>query len=296
MSGEISWLQLHFQLPANWVDAAADALNALGAQAVTMQDPADDPIYEPDPNATPLWADTRVSALFASDADIHAIKQRLNTLFQHEFAYKEETLLDQDWVRITQAQFNATCFGGRIWICPSWETPPQADAVNIFLDPGVAFGTGSHATTAMCLEWLAQHAHLKGKVCVDYGCGSGILALAAAKLGATKIWAVDHEPQALQATRDNAERNGVAACIETCLPQDFPAVQADVVLANILAQPLCDLATFLTRLLPPGGWIALSGILREQESMVRHCYAPYVQLEPPHFKDDWVALVGRRLG
>jgi ribosomal protein L11 methyltransferase len=288
------WQQLHFDIPQHLAENAADALMDWGALSVTFQDPQDDPIYEPAPNTVPLWQTTHVTALFERDADVRKISAQLDELLPTALTYRIEILAEQDWVRAGQMHFKAQCFGGRLWICPSWESLPDQNALSIALDPGLAFGTGSHPTTALCLEWLARQEQLTGQVCIDYGCGSGILALAAAKLGAAQVWAVDHEAQALQATRENAAHNNVAAQIHTVLPADLPAMQADCIVANILANPLCELAPTLAALARPGAPIILSGILTEQRDKVKAAYLPYVDWEQDEQREDWVCLVGQR--
>jgi ribosomal protein L11 methyltransferase len=183
------------------------------------------------------------------------------------------------------------CFGEQLWICPSWHQPPKPDAVNILLDPGLAFGTGTHPTTALCLNWLDQ-AQVKDKTVIDYGCGSGILAIAAALLGAKKVIGVDIDPQALEATQANAKRNNVQ--IETYLPDDCPNITADLVIANILAGPLQTLAPTLVKLSKTKSDIILSGILDSQADAVSNTYQTWFEMQPPTQKEDWIRLVGHR--
>jgi len=187
--------------------------------------------------------------------------------------------------------FHPIQFGERLWICPSWHTPPAPDAVNIMLDPGLAFGTGTHPTTALCLNWLDQ-ADLKGKYVIDYGCGSGILAIAAALLGAERVIGVDTDPQALEATRANAERNGVE--IEAYLPGDCPDEPCDLLLANILAGPLQTLAPRFANLTKPSAELVLSGILEVQAQEVSDSYAAWFDMQAPTIKEDWTRLNGTR--
>ena len=291
----LMWQQLHFQIDAAQAEQASDLLMELGALSVTLRDPEDHPIYEPAPDTTPLWAHTWVTALFAAKHDVQALQTRLDAHFTQALRYRVETLAEQDWVRAGQADFKPACFGGRLWIYPSWETPPADAILTLQLDPGMAFGTGTHATTAQCLEWLARQASLQGRRVLDYGCGSGILALAAAKLGAAEIWAVDHERQALQATRENAAHNGLSTPLHTCLPQDLPAqLTVEVLLANILANPLCELAPHFAELCVPGADLVLSGILQEQEDMIRAAYAPYFILDAVLERDAWLCISARR--
>ena len=207
--------------------------------------------------------------------------------------HRIEQLEDRDWAREWLKDFKPMRFGTRLWICPTAYTPPEPDAVNLSLDPGLAFGTGTHATTALCLEWLDGH-DLRDRLVVDYGCGSGILAIAAARLGAREVWAVDNDPQALVASRDNAARNGVMDRLHICLPPAFPALQADVLLANILAGPLVSLAQLFAACLRPGGRLVLSGILKTQEPDIRRAYqADFAELEVAS-KDDWIRVSGIR--
>jgi ribosomal protein L11 methyltransferase len=206
-------------------------------------------------------------------------------------SYRIEAIEDKDWVREWMDNFHPMCFGEKLWICPSWHQPPKPDAINILLDPGLAFGTGTHPTTALCLNWLDQ-ADLEDKTVIDYGCGSGILAIAAALLGAKKVIGVDTDPQALEATQANAERNNVQ--IATYLPQDCPNERADVVLANILAGPLQALAPTLASLSRPNADIILSGILEGQADTVSMSYQSLFTMQAPTQKEEWVRLVGQR--
>ncbi|HHJ80299.1 MAG TPA: 50S ribosomal protein L11 methyltransferase, partial [Candidatus Tenderia electrophaga] len=202
-------------------------------------------------------------------------------------------LEDKDWVRAWMDTFKPIRFGQNLWICPSWHTPDQADATNVMLDPGLAFGTGTHPTTALCMEWLDANPPVDLEV-VDFGCGSGILAIAAALLGASHVEAVDHDPQAVLATNDNAEKNNVSDKINALLPRQFADQPADLILANILANPLLELAPRFAELLKPGGQIVLSGILAEQAEQIRQRYAEWFELQPPTQQDDWVRIDGRR--
>ncbi len=287
------WLQLTFTVSPPLADRLADALTALGALSVTFQDGADQPIYEPPLNTTPLWQHTQVIGLFEATQQAEAIALALAADFPDLLLARVEQLDDQDWVRLGMADFHPMRFGERLWVCPSWETPPQPEAVNIVLDPGLAFGTGTHPTTALCLTWLDAQA-VAGKTVIDYGCGSGILAIAALKLGAACAWGVDNDPQALHATHDNAANNGVAAALQVVFPEQVPPLQADILLANILANPLCELAPHLASLVRPGGGLALSGILQAQSAQVSLAYAPYFEMSPAVSQEDWVCLAGRR--
>lgn len=286
------WLQLTFYSTKEKAETLADLLSEAGAAAVTMQDAADQPLYEPPPGATPLWQLTNVVGLFAEDADGVTIAQQLQAQWQGEFPdYRSEMLEDQDWERAWMDDFKPMRFGERLWIVPSWHEPPAGDTVNILLDPGLAFGTGTHPTTRLCLEWLDGH-EIQGKTVIDYGCGSGILALAAALLGAESVIGVDNDPQALVATLDNAARNGVS--IRAYLPKEAPQVPVDVLVANILAGPLIELAPRLASLVREGGAIALSGILPEQAEAVSMAYSEWFAMQPPVEQDCWIRLEGIR--
>ncbi len=289
------WLQLELESTPDTAERLSDLLSASGACAVTLQDAADQPLFEPPPGATPLWGATRVVGLFEADADIEAVLAALQAALVPAPlpAWHLNPLEDRDWVRAWMDDFRPMRFGERLWIIPGEASPPDPEAVNIRLDPGLAFGTGTHPTTAMCLRWLDAHPP-RARTVIDYGCGSGILSLAAARLGARHVDAVDTDPQALLATADNARRNSVADRIHTWLPDDFPGEPADLLLANILAGPLVSLAPRLTRLVRPGGDMVLSGILAEQAEAVLAAYRPAFDLAVRGQEEDWVCLAGQR--
>lgn len=291
----MAWIQFIFGSTPSAAEALSDALAECGASAVTFEDNADQPIYEPAIGETPLWSATRVVALFDADTDTKHVINTLASLLAPETipTFQIEAVEDKDWVREWMDSFHPISFGEKLWICPSWHQPPQPDAVNIMLDPGLAFGTGTHPTTALCLNWLDQ-ADVKGKYVIDYGCGSGILAIAAALLGAKKVIGVDTDPQALQATQANAERNGVT--IDTYFPDDCPDERCDVLLANILAGPLQSLAERLASLTKPNADIVLSGILDVQADAVSKSYQPWFEMQSPTLKDEWTRIVGQRRG
>ena len=286
----MSWIQIVLEVPEADAESVAERLTELGALSVTFQDAADQPLYEPAPGQTPLWARLQVVGLFPAEADRDALRAALGA---HADALTVQPLEDRDWVRAWMDDFRPMRFGERLWVCPGGFEPPEPSAVNLFLDPGLAFGSGSHATTALCLEWLDAHPP-GGCTVLDYGCGSGILAVAAARLGASVVWAVDNDPQALVATRDNAGRNGVEALVHVCLPEDLPDLTADVVLANILAGPLVALAPDLAARVRAGGDLVLSGILNHQAQAVADAYRPWFDLGPPVTREDWVRLEGVR--
>jgi ribosomal protein L11 methyltransferase len=291
----MSWLELKLALGGLDAERVEEALEGVGALSVTLEDAGDEPIYEPDADKPSLWSDTHLTALFPAEVHMDSVLSRLKMgLGLAELpAHRVEPLEDRDWVREWLKDFKPMRFGRRLWICPTAYAPPDPGAINLVLDPGLAFGTGTHATTALCLEWL-DGAALKDALVVDYGCGSGILAIAAARLGAATVWAVDNDPQALVASRDNAARNGVTEKLSICLPPAFPSMQADVLLANILAGPLVSLASTFAAHLKPGGRLVLSGILKSQEPDIRRAYAAeFAELET-QAKEDWIRIIAVR--
>jgi ribosomal protein L11 methyltransferase len=290
------WIQLTLSTSDVHGELVGTALTAAGALAVTLHGGGDDEVLEPAPGATPLWKQIRVVGLFAADVSVDAVVARVRAQTGHALIGEPRvsTLADQAWERTCLADFQTMRFGARTWICPSWsETPPEPDAVIIRLDPGLAFGTGSHPTTALCLEWLDAHPPVDRQV-IDYGCGSGILGICAAHHGAARVWSVDHDHQALRATNDNAAHNQVADRIETRTAQHAADIRGDVLLANILAAPLIELAPRFATLLRPGGDIVLAGLLSAQTAAVIQAYRPWVALRAEHTRDDWVLLTGRR--
>lgn len=292
------WLQLSAATRETLADPLAEVWFGMGALSVSFEDEGDQPLFEPGPGETPIWNETRVIALFEADADIDRARSAAVARFGEAAfgGWRVEEIQDQAWERAWMEHFRTMRFGSRLWIVPTgFEPPEQDDAVCVALDPGLAFGTGTHPTTALCLEWLDGQ-DLQGRRAVDYGCGSGILAIAALLLGAESALAIDIDPQALAATRDNAEKNGVADRIRCRLPLDIPAEPADLLLANILANPLIELAQTLADHVRPGGMLALSGILREQAEDVARAYAPYFELDAPEFQEDWTLLTGVRRG
>lgn len=294
----MAWLQLTLEAPREAVEQVEDALLEAGAVSVTLADAHDVPVLEPLPGETPLWPDARITGLFEADTDPDAVRALLATRLSTSLltSLRDEIVADQDWERAWMDSFQPMRFGERLWIVPSWHEPPEPEHVNLLLDPGLAFGTGNHATTALCLSWLDGEP-LAGKTVLDFGCGSGILAIAALKLGAREAWAVDIDPQAVTATADNAQRNGIdPGRLHIGLPSLLsPELRADVVIANILANPLIELAGQLALHVAPGGRIALSGILIEQADAVRQAYLDQgIDMAPPVVRDDWVRLEGQR--
>ena len=289
------WLQVRLAITPEQAAFYEDALLDVGAVSVTFMDAEDQPIFEPDLGTTPLWTHTHLLALFEGDADAEQVLAHLRLLTGDELPeHQIERIEDQDWERSWMDNFQPMRFGRRLWIVPSWHAAPEPDAVNLLLDPGLAFGTGTHPTTALCLQWLDAQP-LQGCSVLDFGCGSGILAIAALLLGAERAVGTDIDPQALEASRDNANRNGIdPAQFPVYLPQDLPAEQADVVVANILAGPLVQLAPQITALVKPGGRLALSGVLAEQADEVRAAYADAFVLDPTAEQDGWVRISGVR--
>lgn len=287
------WLQVRLAITPDQAQTYEDALLDVGAVSVTFMDAEDQPIFEPDLGTTPLWSHTHLLALFEADTDPANLIAHLELLTGAPLPeHQIEQIEDQDWERSWMDNFQPMRFGRRLWIVPSWHAAPEPEAVNLLLDPGLAFGTGTHPTTALCLEWLDGQ-DLQGCSVLDFGCGSGILAIAALLLGAPQAVGTDIDPQALEASRDNASRNGIEpARFPVYLPADLPQQQADVVVANILAGPLVALAPQITSLVKSGGRLALSGILAEQAEEVRAAYADAFDLDPTAVKDGWVRISG----
>jgi ribosomal protein L11 methyltransferase len=283
----MAWLQLRINTTSEHADAIGDMLSANGSQAVTYVDAKDTPMYEPKPG--------EVLGLFEADADMKRILERLAKakVLGPDFTYKLEPLEDKDWEREWMDNFHPMQFGERLWICPSWRDVPDPNAVNVMLDPGLAFGTGTHPTTALCLRWL-DGIDMTDKTVVDFGCGSGILALAALKLGAKRVIGIDIDPQALQATKENARRNGVEDRLDVFLPENQPVLEADVVVANILSGPLLELRKVITGYCKSDGLLVLSGILAEQVATIEQAYANDISLEPSVIDGEWARVSGRK--
>lgn len=294
------WLQLKLRTRKEFADALSDRLSDLGADAVTYLDAEDQPILEPGPGETPLWSDVVIVGLWDAAADVDTILLELaaDPLWSAIGHAGLEPLEDKDWIREWMDQFHPIRFGEKLWIVPSWREIPDTQGVNVLLDPGLAFGTGTHPTTALCLEYLdrmASQGTLAGQRCIDFGCGSGILAIAALKLGAAHVVGVDNDPQAILATRENAERNGIATeALEILLPPQFNDIPADGLVANILAGPLRELAPRFASLVKPGGWLALSGILDAQAEELLAIYQAWFDMDAPVIREEWVRLSGTR--
>lgn len=292
------WLEISLVTDRSHSEQVEEALIETGALAVTLSelDP-EDPILEPAPGETPLWQRLRVTGLFQPDTDAAQVSGMLRqTPGLYEAELRSKLVEDRDWVRAWLDHYHPMRFGRRLWICPRGSTPPAgpSEAVLVELDPGLAFGTGTHPSTALCLEWL-DGADLHGARVLDYGCGSGILGIAALRLGARELCAVDIDSQALRATVDNAAHNGVASWLQTFSADQAPAVEADALLANILAAPLITLAPTLARRVRPGGHIVLSGILQRQADGVSAAYAHWFDMDAPVLREGWALVTGRRL-
>ena len=290
----MSWIQLRFTTERAVQQQLEDALLACGALSLTYQDAANQPILEPALNETPLWDELVMVALFEADISVPDMLQQCTGYYGGELPLcKIEILEDKDWVREWMDSYQPIQFGRRIWVCPSWLQPPEPAAVNIMLDPGLAFGAGTHPTTALCLEQL-DGMDLSGSTVIDYGCGSGILAIAALLLGAEYVVAIDIDPQALQASRENARRNGIDdARLQLYLPHEKPAQPVDLVMANILAGPLVELAPEIMARLKPQGTLLLSGLLLDQKDALQAAYSG-IDFESQTVREQWLCLQGTR--
>ena len=296
----MSWLSITIETDCGHAEALADALIDAGALSASIEDadagtPAETPQFgEPGSLTTPGWERSRVIALLEADADADDLLALCAPLAGLDTipAYTREVVAEQNWVQLTQSQFDPIRVSGRLWIVPSWHEAPDPQAINLILDPGMAFGTGSHPTTRLCLEWL-ERTVTPGVSLLDYGCGSGILAIAAAKLGAGEVLGVDIDAQAVSAAISNAERNAVAARFDDSAMEIKG--QFDLVVANILSNPLKALAPAICSHLLPGGKLALSGILAEQADDLIACYAPYAALCVADTRDGWVCLAGNKI-
>ncbi len=288
------WLQLKLTTTEDYANDIGDALMEMGALSVTLMDAEDVPILEPAPGETPLWQNISMMVLFEADVDTKAILSnwQAHRLSQYSHHEKFELLEDKDWEREWMTRFEPMQFGDKLWICPSWKPVPDPSAVNVMLDPGLAFGTGTHPTTSLCLKWL-NSINLKGKTVIDYGCGSGILAIAALKLGAEKVYAVDIDPQAIDATKENAKRNDVFdERLIVGLPELIDEISSEVVVANILAGPLKSLADKISAHCNSGGQIALSGLLQTQADEINTQYQQWFEMNEPQFEQEWARLSG----
>lgn len=291
----MSWHQLSITTDEITAPLIADFFSECGAVSVTYMDAKDEPVYEPAIGETKIWQQTTVIGLYELKADPTIIKAKLWQQFETEklLHWQLERIEDQAWERTWLEYYQPMKFADKLWVCPSDQAQTEAGTVCMSLDPGLAFGTGTHATTALCLEWLASH-DLNDKIIIDYGCGSGILAVAALLLGAKKAYAIDIDPQALTATQMNAEKNQVEDKISLFLAHDFKTIEADLVLANILAKPLIELSSLITTLVKQDGQLILSGILSEQATDVQKKYEKQFDFKPVTQQQDWCRLDGRK--
>ncbi len=286
------WQQLALRLPGTEAEAIQQQLEEAGALSVTWLDAEDQPLLEPAPGEQPVWDEVILKGLFEAEKDLNALRPALEARPGVQWL-GVETVHNQAWERAWMDQFQPMRFGRRLWIVPSSHAVPEAAEVVLHLDPGLAFGTGTHATTALCLRWLDAHPP-EGMKVLDYGCGSGVLALAALLLGAEQATGVDIDPQALEASLENARRNGLQDRLTVHTPENQPAGDYPLVLANILAGPLCALAETLATRVATGGTLVLSGILADQADTVRNAYAPHLRFQHQENQDDWVRLVFAR--
>jgi len=289
----MAWHQISVITTEDTAPQLADFFSHLGAVSVTYMDAEDEPVYEPAIGETKIWSNTQVIALYELDADPELIKAQVLRQFMegelHTWLY--EAVDDQEWERAWMEYYKPMRFADKLWVCPTDQEQNEPGTVCLTLDPGLAFGTGTHPTTALCLEWLASH-DLTDKIVIDYGCGSGILAVAAILLGAKVAHGVDIDPQAITATQSNALKNNVQDKINCYLPEQFTAIQADIVLANILANPLIDMSEQICALVVTGGQLVLSGILYEQAEAVIIAYQHHIIFNPLVQQEDWIRLDG----
>ena len=293
------WQQLKIHTSPDHADTLSDALTEFGASAVTCMDSEDDPIYEPPIGTTPFWQHTTVTGLFPAEVGVDDIISQIGLKLGGDIvsSWVVEQLEDQVWEKAWMEHFEPMKFGDNLWICPSWKAIPDPGAVNLMLDPGLAFGTGTHPTTALCLEALS-HRNLEGSQIIDYGCGSGILAIAGVLLGATHAWCIDTDPQALQATQENARKNAVDEKIHLSLAdlvsESKAEFKANLLIANILAKPLTELAAHFASLLNADADIILSGIIEQQEQEIVQAYKPWFDIINVSQSGEWLCIEGRR--
>lgn len=285
------WIQLTLHTNKPQCENAEDALLDTGAIAVTYKDAHDKPVLEPLPNEMPLWDEIILIGLYEANINTHQLESQLKQRLGEQTVLKIEALEDKDWIRSWMDDYKPMQFGSRLWVCPRHIAPPQPEAVNLILDPGLAFGTGTHPTTALCLEWL-DAADIQNKQILDFGCGSGVLAIAALMLGGAHCDGTDIDPQAITASKSNALENHVFDQLDLYLPADMPNKTYDIVLANILAGPLTELAEQLAAYCNSGGYIALSGILETQADKIIKAYAPWFNLDPIAIKGEWIRITG----
>lgn len=306
----MSWQQLHLQCPQSAVELAEALFYEVGAVSIMLEDAGDEPLFEPMPGEEPLWSQVVMTAIFDTNSDDSLASVDFEGLINEIAAevgasrFWLTRIDDKDWSREWMSHYKPVKCAGNLWIVPEWLDAPEPEAINLILDPGLAFGTGYHATTRLCLDWLSEQ-DLNDKLVIDYGCGSGILAVAALLLGAKQVLAVDIDPQAVLATKQNAARNGVEDRLLAFLPEEFVAYRqthnelADTITANILAKPLIGFAPYFAELLKPNGSIVLAGLITSQTDDVIAAYEPHFALKPAFAYDDaddahWHRLSGRK--
>jgi ribosomal protein L11 methyltransferase len=295
------WKRLSIVVTDTQAEPLGDLMSEFGAVSVSVepdQEAGSVPIFEPGPGETPIWKVARVTGLFDADSDLGPVIAAANTdlALPQKPDWQTDTLADKAWERVWMDDFHPLKMGERLWICPSWLQAPDPNAVNVLMDPGLAFGSGTHPTTAMCLQWLDAHIS-GGEQLIDFGCGSGILAIAALKLGASHALGIDNDPQAITASRENARRNEVEHRLSTCLAADLDSTApepSELLVANILAAPLIELAPQLIAMVRPGGQLVLSGILDTQAGEVAARYALDFKLDPIAHDHEWVRISGTR--
>ncbi|WP_019518533.1 50S ribosomal protein L11 methyltransferase [Faucicola boevrei] len=280
----MAWQQLHIQCEKSQAELAETLMLEADALSISLNDAGDQPLFEPLPGESPLWDDVVITALFDTSVNLEYISQ---SIAEQVIATRvwQSNVDDKDWEREWMKNYHPIECANNLWIVPKWLTPPNPDAINILMDPGLAFGTGYHATTRLCIDWLTEQ-DLTDKVVIDYGCGSGILGIVALKLGAKAVYAVDIDPQAVLATKQNAERNGVLAQLQAFLPQEFEqfcqnsaVLPTQMITANILAKPLISLAPYFATLLEPNGEIVLAGLIENQVDDVKTAYQAFFDME-----------------
>ncbi|MCW8881842.1 MAG: 50S ribosomal protein L11 methyltransferase [Sedimenticola sp.] len=288
------WIQAHLTTSKEQAPLIELLFENLGALSTTLEDAEDEPLLEPKPGEAPIWKVTRITGLFDGDINSDELRNQINHTLNSDVTptLELEVLEDQEWERAWLDNFHAMSFGSRLWICPQGKQPDQEGAVVVELDPGLAFGTGTHPTTGLCLQWL-DRTPLEGLELIDFGCGSGILAVAALKLGAQRVYATDHDPQAMQASEANAIKNRVSDRLQLCgSSEQLPPRPVDIVLANILAGTLVELEEHIASLTKTGGRVVLSGILSEQAERVSNCYTSHFDMAPPIQQEEWILLEG----
>lgn len=293
----MAWWQFSLNCQSSELAEVEALMQALGALSISLSDAGDEPIYEPLPGENPVWRESVVTATFDAALDPGLIRQQLVSRLPRHLArgLRQQTLQERDWDQAYRQHFQPLQCAPDLWIVPSWLTPPDPEATIIRLDPGLAFGTGSHPTTALCLAWLGAN-DIKGWRVIDFGCGSGILAIAAIKLGAKQVEAIDIDEQAIAACRSNMAVNSIDSDrITVTHPENIDSSGVDLLVANILAGPLVELASRFASLVRPGGQILLSGILKTQLEALQSSYRPFFELDPASYRDEWVCVSGYRL-